>query len=126
MSGITREFIVDRINAGASQSALCAATGLSRSKLKALLAYLGIVMQGGDLRKLPPIADLVARIESGEHCKSIAAEYSVSVPAVYRAVERGGTSVKALRAGDHNKRGRMGFPPGTLTLRGNPDLGGTK
>jgi len=126
MSGITREFIVDRINAGASLSALCALTGLSRTELQASLAEFDIVMPTGGRRRLPPVAEIVSRLEQGEHPRSIAADAGVSTPAVYRALERASTSVTAIRAGKHLQRGRMGFPPGTLSLRGNPDFGGTK
>lgn len=123
---ISKSFLLARIEQGASQSALCAMTGLSKAKLKELLDTHSIKMSAAQRRRLPPVAEIVARLERGEHPRSIAAAAGVSVPAVYRALERASTSVTAIRAGDHNKRGRMGFPPGTLSLRGNPDLGGTK
>lgn len=120
---ISKSFLQGQIAQGASQSALCALTGLSMTKLRALLETHGIVMQGGGHRRLPPVTDLIERIEAGEHPKSIAAEFSVSVPAVYRAVARSGTTVTNIREGKHLQRGRMGLPAGTLRLMRKHQIG---
>lgn len=46
--------------------------------------------------KLPPVVEIVARLEQRQHPSDIAAAHGVTVSAVYRALERAG-----LRVGNH-------------------------
>ncbi len=47
-------------------------------------------------RELPPVTEIVARLEQGQHPRDIAAEAGVTASAVYRALERAG-----LKVADH-------------------------
>ncbi|MBE7732152.1 hypothetical protein [Devosia faecipullorum] len=53
-----------------------------------------ITKRRGAAPKLPPVIEIVARLERGEHPKIIAAAHGVTVTAVYRALSRRGMEVR--------------------------------
>ncbi|QYO78395.1 hypothetical protein [Devosia salina] len=131
MEKITKAFLADRIAAGATHKDLVGITGLGRRQVYDLLAHHGLSYgRRGAARKLPPLAEIVRRIEAGEHPRDIAAESGVTTSAVHVAVKKKGLSVADIREGRHLKRtrrpGRCGFPDYVFGLRPGHGLGGSK
>lgn len=130
MKQISKSYLLARIEASTTQLELCAMIGMSLSELRALLDYHGIKMKGGTRRLLPPLAEIVRRIEAGEHPASIAAEAGVTTSAVHVAVKKKGLSVADIREGRHlersRRKGRFGFPDYVFGLRPGHGLGGAK
>jgi hypothetical protein len=127
----TKSFLADRIAAGATQKDLASVTGLSLQQVNTLLTHHGLSCgRRGHPRKLPPLEEIVRRIEAGEHPATIAAEAGVAVSAVHVTVKKNGLSVREIREGRHLVRsrrpGRFGFPDYMFQLKPGHGLGGAK
>lgn len=99
MEKITKVFLQARLEAGATHKDIAALTGLGRGQVYELLRHHGLSRgRRGAPPKLPPVIEIVARLERGEHPKTIAAGHGVTTTAVYRACERAGVEVR-----DHSR-----------------------
>ncbi|MBJ3784510.1 hypothetical protein [Devosia sediminis] len=95
MEKITKAFLQACLEAGATHKDIAAITGLGRGQVYELLRHHGLSRgRRGGPRKLPPVAEIVVRLEAGEHPKTIAAAHGVTTTAVYRACERAGIEVR--------------------------------
>ena len=73
---ITKAFLHDSLAAGTTHKDIAALTGLGPGQVQTLLAHHGLSCgRRCAPPKLPPIAVVVARLERGEHPKTIAAVY---------------------------------------------------
>ena len=130
--------IVARLEGGEHPRDIAAAHGVTVTAVYQSLRRQGIEVRDhfrfprerGAIRKLPPLKEIVQRIEAGEHPRDIAAEAGVTTSAVHGALQRRGLTTRAIREGRHlersRRKGRFGFPDYVFGLRPGHGLGGAK